>query len=87
MAAQQVLTQLQRSHGKVEVPLSELVVPQWLGFGYISLNKRKFQRVLAPHYVAAIAIAGQPEAQAYQFIVPLRTHLTAALPGPEVIHR
>jgi len=70
VAAQQVLTQLSGLMGKSNVPLSQLVVPQWFGFGYISLNKRKSQRVLAPHYVAAIAIAGQPEAQAYQFVVP-----------------
>ena len=37
-------------------------------FSYLSLNKRKLQRVLAPVYVAAIEIERQEEAQAYLFV-------------------
>jgi hypothetical protein len=76
-AARQILLQLGSLMGRSKVPFAELAAPQWMRFGYASLGKRKSQRILAPHYVAAIGIAGQDEAQAYQFVVPAteRTYL------------
>jgi hypothetical protein len=70
-AARHVLLQLDSLMGeRSEVPFTEHAIPHWMRFGYVSLPKRKSQRVLAPHYIAAIGITGQEEAQAYQFIVP-----------------
>jgi hypothetical protein len=41
-----------------------------LRFGYLSLPKRKPQRVLAPVYVGTVQIEGRDEAQAYHCVVP-----------------
>ncbi|SRR6266487_2892819 len=68
-AARQIVLQLASLMGRSKVPFTELVVPQGMRFGYLSLGKRKPQNVLAPHYIAGIAINGE-EAQAYQFVVP-----------------
>lgn len=70
VAAGQVAVQLRRLMGKSNLDLDEAAVPKWFRFGYLSMPKRKPQRVLAPTYIAAIAIEGQPEAQAYIFAVP-----------------
>jgi hypothetical protein len=51
--------------GKSKLDLDEAAKPQWVRFGYLSLSKRKTQRLLAPVYIAAIEIVGQQEAQAY----------------------
>ncbi|HJV61837.1 MAG TPA: hypothetical protein VJ743_12890 [Albitalea sp.] len=68
-AARQIYVQLESLMGRSKVPVNELKLQaQPLRLGYIHLGKRKAQRVLAPHYVAAIQIDGE-EKQAYQFIV------------------
>ncbi len=69
-AAKLVYRQLESLMGRSKAPVSDLkVLSEPLRLGYIHLGKRKAQRVLAPHYVAAIRIEGE-ERQAYQFIVP-----------------
>lgn len=69
-AARQVFAQLESLMGRSKVPVGEIkATTQPLRLGYIHLGKRKAQRLLAPHYVAAIEIDGE-EAQAYQFVVP-----------------
>ena len=67
-AAHQIFLQLSSLMGKLKIPISEVAAPQWMRFGYLSLPKRKSQRLLAPVYVAAIEIEGQEEAQAYLFV-------------------
>lgn len=69
-AAHQVLQQLKSLMGRSKIPASEMARPQWFSFGYVSLSKRKPQRLLAPVYTAAVEIVGQEEAQAYLFVVP-----------------
>lgn len=69
-AAKQVFLQLESLLGRSKVSAAEIdaeVEP--LRLGYLHLGKRKTQRVLAPHYVAAVTIRGE-EVQAYQFVVP-----------------
>jgi hypothetical protein len=69
-AAKLVYRQLESVMGRSKASVSELRIrSEPLRLGYIHLGKRKSQRVLAPHYVAAIRIEGE-ERQAYQFIVP-----------------
>jgi hypothetical protein len=68
-AAHKVLLQLGSLMGKSSVDFSELITKQAMHIGYISFAKRKSQRILAPHYVAAISLRGK-DAQAYQFVVP-----------------
>ena len=67
-AARQIFLQLSSLMGKSKISLSESAAPQWLRFGYLSLGKRKSQRLLAPVYVATIGIEGQEESQAYLFV-------------------
>jgi hypothetical protein len=55
--------------GRTKVPFTEIVRPQAMYFGYLSLGKRTAQRVLAPHYIAFLGIEGE-EAQGYQLVVP-----------------
>lgn len=68
-AARQIYLQLDTLMGRSKVPVSELKLQaEPLRLGYLHLGKRKSQRLLAPHYVAAVQIDGE-EAQAYQFVV------------------
>jgi len=65
IAARQIAGQLRALMGKSKINLEEAAKPEWMQFGYLSLPKRKAQRVLAPIYIAAVSIEGQQEAQAY----------------------
>jgi hypothetical protein len=70
VAAKQITLQLRRQMGQAEINLSEIASPKWLRFGYLSLPKRKSQRLLAPVYVSAVEIKGKDEPQAYLFAAP-----------------
>ncbi len=56
-----------------------------LRFGYLSLPKRKSQRLLAPVYVASIEVAHEKEHQAFVMAVPAteRAYLPLDAPGAE----
>jgi len=84
-AAHQIFLQLEALMGKSKIPVSEVAKPEWLRFGYLSLTKRKSQRILAPAYVASIRINGQEEKQAYLFAVSAteKTYLPLCLSGNE----
>lgn len=69
-AAKLVYRQLDSLLGRSKTPVSDIKMQsEPMRLGYIHLGKHKAQRLLAPHYVAAIRIEGE-ERQAYQFIVP-----------------
>jgi hypothetical protein len=68
-AARQILLQLSGLMGNGKARVGELAAPAWMRFGYLSLPKRKAQRVLAPVYVAAIEAGGAEERQSYLFAV------------------
>lgn len=68
-AARLIVLQLASLMGRSKTPFTELAAPRWMRFGYLSLGKRKSQRVLAPHYVAAISIKGE-ETQGYLLVTP-----------------
>ena len=68
-AARDVVRQLATLMGRSKVPFADLARPEGMQVGYLSLGKRTAQRVLAPHYIASIAIEGE-EAQGYQLVVP-----------------
>jgi hypothetical protein len=84
-AARLIFLQLKTLMGKSKVPVSEIAVPKWLRFGYLSLTKRKAQHLLAPAYVAAIGIDGQEEKQAYIFAISAteKNYLTLCRSGHE----
>lgn len=84
-AARQISLELRRLMGKSNIDLDEAAVPRWFRFGYLSLPKRKPQRVLAPAYIAAISIQGQQEAQGYIFCMPATeaAYLPLGLVGTE----
>jgi hypothetical protein len=86
-AARQILLQMSRLMGRSRVPFTELAAPQWMRFGYLSLSKRKTQRVLAPVYVAAIETKSPQETQAYVFAVSAseQSYLPLCLNGSEVM--
>jgi hypothetical protein len=84
-AARQILAQLSGLMGNSKYPASEFAVPQFFRFGYLSLPKRKAQRLLAPVYVAAFEIKGAEERQGYFFATPAteKTYLPLCLNGSE----
>lgn len=69
-AARRAFLQLNNLMHKSEIPVSELVKPKGMHFGYFSLSKRKAQRILAPVYIAEISVEGKDESQAYVFVLP-----------------
>jgi hypothetical protein len=79
-AARRIALQLAVLMGKSKINLDEAAKPEWLRFGFLSLSKRKAQRLLAPTYIAAIHIEGQQEAQAYMFAVPATEVAYLSLP-------
>jgi hypothetical protein len=81
-AARDIVLQLASLMGQSKTPFTELATPQWMRFGYLSLGKRQSQRVLAPHYVAAIGIRGE-ESQAYLLVTPAteKTYLPVSRAG------
>ncbi|WP_157162524.1 hypothetical protein [Cylindrospermum stagnale] len=84
-AARQIFLQLSSRMGESKIPISNIAAPKWMRFGYLSLTKRKAQRLLAPVYLAAIEIEGQEEAQAYLFATPAteKTYLPLSTEGSE----
>ena len=84
-AAGQILLQMNRLFGNSRIPAAELAVPGWMRFGYLSLPKRKAQRVLAPFYVASIQTKSPQETQSYLFATPATetAHLPLCLNGSE----
>jgi hypothetical protein len=68
-AVRQILLKLESLMGNYKISIDEIAEPEWTHFGYLSLPKRKVQRVLAPVYVSAIKINGQQESQAYLFAI------------------
>lgn len=79
-AAHQILLQLSHLMGESKIPIGEIATPRWLRFGYLSLSKRKAQRVLAPVYIATIEIKERPVSQAYVVIVPATEKIYLPLP-------
>jgi hypothetical protein len=86
-ALEKVYQRLGRLMGNGKLPLDEAAVPQLMQFGYLSLSKRKAQRLLEPAYVVSVAIEGQQEAQGYLFAIPGtdNPHLPLALAGEEAL--
>ncbi len=86
-AARQIILQLKTLMGKSEIPVSEFAKLDELHFGYLSLTKRKVQRVLAPAYITSIRIVGQEEAQAYLFAIPAtdKNYLPLCRSGSEAL--
>ncbi len=70
-AARQVAQRLAALLGKSRERLpSDVIEAQSMQFGYLDLGKRKRQRVLAPAFVAQIALRHRLETQAYLIAVP-----------------
>jgi hypothetical protein len=67
-AARNVVAQLRALMGTSKVDLGEVARPTPLRFGYISLGRRKAQRVLAPVYLTTIDLEAE-EKQGYVFVV------------------
>lgn len=80
-AARQICLQLSGLMGESKIPVSEVAKPQTLRFGYLSLPKRKAQRVLAPVYIAEIELKGQEVSQAYVFVTPATEKTYLPLPN------
>lgn len=86
-ALKKAYQQLERLMGHSKIPLNEVAKPQAIQFGYMSLTKRKAQRVLEPAYAVSVTIEGQEEAQAYLFTIDGSDtpYMPLALIGEEVI--
>lgn len=77
---QQLSVRFGQTKGEVEVESR-----QGLRFGYLSLPKRKAQRLLAPVYMATIDVTHEQERQAFVMVVPAteRSYLPIDTPGAE----
>lgn len=86
-AVQKVYRQMERLMGNGKIPLSEMAVPQSMQFGYLSLSKRKAQRLLEPAYVVSVSIEGQQEAQGYLFAIAGtdNPYMPLSIPGEEAL--
>jgi hypothetical protein len=82
-AAKQIATQLLTLMGQSNLDLNEAAKPQELRFGYLSLPKRKDQRLLAPVYITAISVEDKQVKQGYIFAVPAteKVYLPLSLSG------
>ena len=85
-AARQIMAQVNGLIGQKDIRDTKGIKPSYFEFGYLSLPKRKVQRVLAPVFIAGVEIHNE-EAQAYQMIVPAseREFLTLCRSGNEVM--
>jgi hypothetical protein len=68
-AAQDVAARMVSAFGGLEDLKSTRLVAQWFGFGYLSLSRRSTQRVLAPFYIASVAVDREYEASAHVIAV------------------
>ena len=68
--AEAIIRQLNSVYGDSQLPLDEVFNLNWIRFGYLSLPKRKVQKVLAPVFMAAFETKKQEDAQAYLFAAP-----------------
>jgi hypothetical protein len=86
LAARQILLQLASLLGKAELG-RDSVESAVLRFGYLDLGKRKAQRVLAPMFVAQVALRHRHVRQGYVLAVPAteKTWLQPALFGTEAV--
>ena len=77
---QQLAERFARSKDAVQLSSRE-----GLRFGYLSLPKRKSQRLLAPVYVATVEVAHEQERQAFVMVVSAteRSYLPLESPGAE----
>ena len=66
--AQGIAAQLEVLMGPRHPSLDEMATPQWMRFGYLSLSKRKGQRLLEPVYTALVDVEGEYEAQGYLLV-------------------
>ena len=78
-AARQICLQLSGLIGESNV--SEVAKPRTLRFGYLSLPKRKAQRILAPVYIAEFELKGQEVSQAYVLVTPATEKTYLPLPN------
>ena len=81
-AARNILNQMSSLWRNSKIPASEVNVPEWFRFGYLSFPKRKAQVFLAPVYVAAVRTEGE-ESQSYLFATSAseETYLPLQLDG------
>lgn len=88
LAARHILERLASLLGRSKEPLpSDLVASATMRFGYLDVGKRKAQRLLAPVFVAQIALRHRLERQAYVIAVPAteRHYLELPLFGTEAL--
>lgn len=78
--AQQLAAQFADSKGEIEFECRD-----GMRFGYLSLPKRKVQRLLAPVYIATINVAHETERQGLVLVVPAtdKSYLPLNPPGHE----
>ena len=68
-AARDAAAHLVRAFGGAEELRSTRLVPEWFRFGYLSLGRRRAQGLLAPFYVASVAVDREYEASAHVIAV------------------
>jgi hypothetical protein len=69
-AAAEVAARLVKAFGEVDELRGTELIPESFRFGYFSLGRRREQSLLAPFYVASVAVQGQEEHSAHVIVVP-----------------
>jgi hypothetical protein len=69
-AAHDVAARLGNAFGGRQDANSSHPVAEWFRFGYLSLSRRRTQALLAPFYIASVAIEHENEASAHVIAVP-----------------
>jgi hypothetical protein len=81
-AAEEVAGRIVKAFGGRRELSSARLVPEWFRFGYLSLGRRSTQALLAPFYIASIAIEREEEASAHVIAAAGSVEQFVRLPPP-----
>jgi hypothetical protein len=81
VAANDVVAQIVDAFGDIEELTSTRLVAEWFRFGYLSLGRRRRQGLLAPFYIASVAVERKSEASAHVIAVPATDEEFVRLPA------
>jgi hypothetical protein len=79
-AAQDVAARIVAAFGEKDDMDGTRLIAEWFRFGYLSFSRRRTQSLLAPFYIASVAIDHEYESSAHVIAVPATTEQFIRLP-------
>lgn len=79
-AAQDVAARVVAAFGEKDDTDDTRLIAEWFRFGYLSFSRRRTQSLLAPFYIASVAIDHEYESSAHVIAVPATTEQFIPLP-------